>query len=347
MSRRVGDVIIALRRSAHLTQTELSARLGIAEAELTRYENGLRDPGNAMLEKLGDALGVTSDFLLAGFTLRGGIAVDWHMRRHNTAKTSDWKRVEARLNVLRMHSSYLLERVPLEPQHQVIHVDPDHHSPDTAAVMLRAHWKMPMGPIRHLTRWVEAAGVIVVEEDLGTKRIDGMSQWAGEHAVIMVNRGLPTDQKRLTLAHELGHLVLHGLDAGVEMERQAEQFAAEFLMPAHVINPEVKNLTVGTLSELKTQWGVTEQALLERASQLGALSAQQRVYLSGQMTTHAGNTAQPGNDLLASETPELAASVGKRLDAAGLARREIEHLIGVRPGIETLFDAPHTGLRAV
>lgn len=347
MSRRVGDAILALRRATNLTQTELSARLGIAEAALIRYENDFRQPDSAMLEKIGEALGVTSDFLLADFTMRGGIAVDWHMRRHNTATTSDWKRVEARLNVLRMHSSYLLERVPLEPQHQVIHLDPEEHPPHKAAAMLRANWRMPIGPIRNLTRWVESAGVIVVVEDFGTKRIDGMSQWAGEHAVIIVNRGLPVDKKRLTLAHELGHLVLHSRYAGAETESQAEEFAAELLMPAQLINPEVKNLTLGTLSELKTQWGVPMQALLERALQLGAVAAKVRTQLYGQMKTHGWNTAEPGSDLLPPERPELAASVGKRLEAAGLARGEIEQLIGVRPGMGTLFDAPRPGLRAV
>jgi Zn-dependent peptidase ImmA (M78 family) len=38
---------------------------------------------------------------------------------------------------------------------------------------------MPIGPVRNLIRWVESAGVIVFEEDFGTPRIDGMSQWAG------------------------------------------------------------------------------------------------------------------------------------------------------------------------
>src|SRR5690606_12170407 len=98
---------------------------------------------------------------------------------------------------------------------------PDEHTPNEAATMLRAAWRMPIGPVRNLLRWVESAGVIVVEEDFGTHRIDGMSQWAGDHAVIILNTVLPTDRKRLTIAHELGHLVLHSQYVDLDVEEQA------------------------------------------------------------------------------------------------------------------------------
>ncbi|EUA24046.1 hypothetical protein I552_10249 [Mycobacterium xenopi 3993] len=73
----------------------------------------------------------------------------------------------------------------------------------------RALWRMPMGPVVNLTRWMEAAGCLVFEEDFGTQRIDGLSQWVDDHPIILINANAAPDRKRLTKAHELGHLVLH------------------------------------------------------------------------------------------------------------------------------------------
>ena len=337
MSRYVGDVLLVLRRAADITQEELASRLGITQAALSRYENDLREPDDEMLDRLSEALGVTSDFLRHEF----------RMRRQKTTKPSDWKRVEARLNTVRMHSSYLLERVPLRLQNHVIQVDPDEHTPDEAAAMLRAAWRMPIGPVRNLIRWVESAGVIVVEEDFGTHRIDGMSQWAGEHAVIILNATLPTDRKRLTIAHELGHLVLHNQYVDLDVEDQANQFAAEFLMPAHVIGVQLTNLTLGKLSDLKAEWGVSMQALFERAYRMGRATVEERQRFYRQMNSRGWKTREPGSDLLPSETPELAASVGRRLDESGLTRSEILRLIGARAERETPFVSPKRALHAV
>jgi Zn-dependent peptidase ImmA (M78 family)/DNA-binding XRE family transcriptional regulator len=342
-----GDVILVLRRAADITQEELAGRLGVTQAALSRYENDLREPDDEMLERIGEALGVTADFLRHKFRMDGGIAADAHMRRQKTARPSDWKRVEARLNRLRMHSSYLLERVPLRPQNHVVQVDPDERTPDEAAAILRASWRMPIGPVRNLIRWVESAGVIVFEEDFGTPRIDGMSQWAGDHGVIILNTALPTDRKRLTIAHELGHLVLHGQYIDLDAEDQANQFAAEFLMPAHVIGPQLTNLTLGKLSDLKSEWGVSMQALFERACRMGKATAEERQKFYRQINGRGWKTREPGSDLLPPETPELAVSVGRRLDESGLTRREILRLVGARDGHPTPFDAPRRALRAV
>ncbi len=347
MSRTVGDVILVLRRAADITQEELATHLGITQAALSRYENDLREPDEDMLEKLGDALGVTIEFLRHEFRMHGAIAADAHMRRQKTTKPSEWKRVEARLNALRMHSSYLLERVPLRPQNHVIQVDPDDHTPDQAAGTLRAAWRMPIGPVRNLTRWVESAGIIVVEEDFGTHRIDGMSQWAGEHAVVVINSALPTDRKRLTIAHELGHLVLHSRYVDADVEDQANQFAAEFLMPAHVIGSQLTNLTLGKLSDLKAEWGVSMQAIFERAYRMNKVTTEERQRFYRQLNSRGWKTREPGSDLLPPETPELAASVGRQLNQSGLSLQEIQKLIGSRDGNTTPFAPARRALRAV
>jgi len=135
---------------------------------------------------------------------------------------------------------------------------------------------MPIGPVRNVARWIEFAGVFIVEENFGTQRIDGTFQWVGDHGIIFINAALPLDRKRLTLAHELGHLVLHTNDLDADVEKQANNFAAEFLMPEHIIKPQLRSLTLGKLSDLKLERGVSMQEIFEPAYRLGKVSPEER-----------------------------------------------------------------------
>lgn len=347
MTSKVGDAILVLRRAGNITQEELAERVGITQAALSRYENDLREPDDDTVDRISDALGVTASFLKHEFMLRGAIAADAHMRRQKTTKPSDWKRVEARLNALRMHSSYLLERISLNPQNRVIQVDPDDRTPEQAAGMLRAEWRMPIGPVRNLIRWVESSGIIVVEEDFGTHRIDGMSQWAGDHGIIIVNISLPTDRKRLTIAHELGHLVLHNQYIDVDAEEQANAFAAEFLMPEHIIGAQLNRLSLGKLSDMKIEWGVSMQAIYERAFRLGKVSGEDRKGFYRKIASRGWKTKEPGSDLLPSEVPELAKSIGRSLNNSGLSPKEVQSLIGASEANLTPFSIAQRRLRVV
>ena len=331
MSSGIGDAVLVLRRAADVTQEQMAEKLGITQVALSRYENNLRTPDAEMIEKLSSELGVTAEFLTHDFRMRGAIAADAHMRRQKAAKASDWKRVEAQLNALRMHSAYLFDRVPMNPENRLITVDPDIHDPIAAAQMLRAGWRMPIGAVRDLVRWIESAGILVIERDMGTHRVDGMSQWAAEHPVILINSSLPTDRKRLTLTHELGHLVMHTNYGDADAEDQANSFAAEFLMPDQVVAPQLRALSLGKLAALKGEWGVSMQALIERAYRIGKVSSEERTRFYRQMNSRGWKAKEPGSDELAPERPRLAESLGEALTGQGLRPVEINRLTGLRP----------------
>jgi Zn-dependent peptidase ImmA (M78 family) len=55
---------------------------------------------------------------------------------------------------------------------------------------------------------------------------------------------IPGDRERLTLAHEVGHVVMHHLPTEEDPEDEANLFAATFLMPADDIHGDLGNLTL-------------------------------------------------------------------------------------------------------
>jgi Zn-dependent peptidase ImmA (M78 family) len=111
-------------------------------------------------------------------------------------------------------------------------------------------------------------------------------------AVVGVNSADSLNRQRFTIAHELGHLILHGesdlhvdehfpigLRSGMsamgvdDKEIEANQFAAELLMPSGMITGDVE-LLLGTdvdkaICKLAKKYGVSTEAMSIRLSTLG------------------------------------------------------------------------------
>lgn len=346
----IGEVLATARRARGLTQEKLAELANVTQAALSRYEHDLRTPEPAVLERLAQALGVTSRLLQRGGRMQGGIAVGAHMRRRATAKPTVWRALEARLNMVRLHATNLLDEISMRSELHVPTFDPSDVTPDAAARLLRAQWRMPVGPVHSLASWMDAAGVLVVDEPMGpSARVDGLSQWAGPVPVVLLNAAAPTDRKRLTLAHELGHLVLHTAYVDEDAEGQATAFAAELLMPADEIRPELRaHLTLQRLVDLKRYWGVSIQALIERAYGLEAITRERRTSLYKMLSARGMRTHEPASDTLVPEEPQLARHIASSLKARGLSAGEIARLAGFASEQENdVFGTSRQHLQAV
>jgi Zn-dependent peptidase ImmA (M78 family) len=324
----LGVVLSTARRANGWTQEQLAEKAGVSQVAMCRYELGTRQPEPEILERLSAALNVTVDFLVASSKIRGAVAVEAHMRRRKTAKPSEWKRLEARLNMQRMHARRLFDQISVYAEHRIPSFDPVEVDPANAARFLRMQWRMPSGPVRFLTQWIEAAGCVVIEEDFGTGGVDGLSHWIDEIPIIMLNSAAPTDRKRLTMAHELGHLSLHSQDVTDTMEQEASAFGAEFLAPSEAIRHELRNLTLGKLLDLKREWEISVQAIIERAWQLKMIDADQRTRLYKSLSARGWRTQEPVSDELSIERPELPSKIGEILASKGLSHQEISELTG-------------------
>ncbi len=307
----LGEGIHTARIAAGLTQAQLSQRTGVTQAALSRYENELREPDPATLARLASAIGVNTQLLTSLSRATGAIATDAHMRRRATAPARAWIRLEARLNVLREQLHLLLSSIDYQAPNSLPRLDPLDYLPHEAARLTRAQWRMPQGPVRNLTAWMESAGCLIIEQDFGTSRVDGLSQWIDRYPVVMINARIPTDRKRFTLAHELGHLVMHSEPAHFTEEAEAEAmaFAAELLMPAHLIRPELRNRSLGHLANLKRKWMVSIAALIERAHDLGTVSRTSRTSLYKALSAKGWRKREPLSHQLPPETPSTPTAI--------------------------------------
>lgn len=322
------------RRASGKTQEDLVSALNgkITQAALSRYESSLREPeSEEILDALAAELGVTSRYLRAGERTYPMVSATAHMRRQTTVSPAVWKDLEAILNVHRIHWSLLVDGIDISPQLQIPTFDEASDiAPADAAVFVREKWRMPLGPVENLVGWLEAAGAVVIVEDYETDRVDGMSQWIGPWPVISLNAQAPADRRRLTLAHELGHLVLHNSTPSLNAEDEATAFAAEFLMPTVEVRPLLKSggLSLGRLSDLKVQWGVSMQALFERAYRLGLATAEDRKRFYQTLNARRWKKVEPFSEHIPIETPQFGKHLVSSLLQRGLSRSEVAHMAG-------------------
>lgn len=160
-----------------------------------------------------------------------------------------------------------------------------------------------MGPVSSVVALVERAGCVVEHFEFPEAKLDGLAIGGGTPMpVIFLNRNYPRDRMRLTLAHELGHLVMHR-ELRETVEEEAWAFAAEFLMPEAEIGAQLYPLSIESLGALKTKWGVSMQAILKRASDLKRVNSRYAQFLWMRMGQLGYRTCEPFEDRIPPETP--------------------------------------------
>ena len=115
----------------------------------------------------------------------------------------------------------------------------------------------------------------MIDRDLEANGMDALCRWVpGLPKLFYVNGSASGDRMRTTLAHELGHTVMHfNRDFDYRLaEDQAQRFAAAFLLPATELRRDFGvKLDLPKLMALKRKWRVSMQALAYRAHQLGCI----------------------------------------------------------------------------
>jgi Zn-dependent peptidase ImmA (M78 family) len=268
---------------AGLRKSDLAGRIGKSPTAVAAWESGAKNPMPATVSELALGLSVDPGFFAVRPDDVTATSTTPHFRslRSTSQLARDQAFAYGQLAVditasLERHVEFPeldLPNVPVSTGHR------DLDAPEEAARIVRERWEIGDGPAGHLVRLLENHGILVVFSPAQTASVDAYSFTSALRPVVVLNP-IKRDyyRQRFDVAHELGHLVMHG-DAepgGRTVEDQAHRFASELLMPAAEIRDLLPS-TMGahawrTLAQLKERWGVSMQALLFRARQLGRLS---------------------------------------------------------------------------
>lgn len=335
-ARQFNAQMVTLAREARaLTQTELASKISVSQAQLSKLEAGLSGVTEPMLNKLVQVLKYPKEFFYQTDPVFGpGLSEFFHRRRQDVgAKVLG--RVHAQINIVRMHIARLMRAVDI-PESKIPSLDLDDFTgrPEEVARAVRAMWQMPAGPVANMVQTLENAGGIVVRTRFGTPQIDALTRVVpGLPPLFFVNEGLPTDRERLSLAHELGHLVMHH-EPRPDMEAEANRFAAEFLMPAADVRPHLSGhrIDLARLAVLKPHWRVSMSALLYRAGELQVVTERQGRFLWMQFAKQGFKRREPAELDLAPETPTTLSDIfAAHHEGFGFGPMEFGQLLAAMP----------------
>ena len=276
------DRLKIARKKAGLSLRELSEALGglVSAQALGKYERGEMMPSSGTLLALAKTLEVSLDYLMGGQVATLD-RVDFRKKSGTTAK--DRARVEAA--VIEHVERYLTIEEILDLDSAEWHRPfPEVHlkqieEAEALAKKLREAWQLGEDPIPNLTELLEEHGIKVCITALpadvsGMTCIVQRSAGLPEVPVIVINQMHTLERRRLTLAHELGHRLLHE-DSPVHHEKAANYFAGALLIPEAHLEKEIgkhrQGLGYYELVELKQMYRVSAAAFLVRLERLGII----------------------------------------------------------------------------
>jgi Zn-dependent peptidase ImmA (M78 family) len=257
-------------------QTQLAEAARVGQGSVSKYEKGLMVPSPHQVEALASALSMPPSFF-AQTEVRPA-AVLYRSRVLRSARRE--AQVRARLNLARLAALRLLADVEVDIEGRFPDSDRHFASPEQAAVELRAGWWMPPGPVSSISEAIESAGGVVLRADLGCDEVDAayLHPLGDPVRWFFVNtRVRAGDRVRFSLAHELGHAVMHEVGLvpdTLQAERESNTFSGAFTMPADDLRADLPRgrITVPHLVDLKRRWGMSMGAIAMRAHQIGVIS---------------------------------------------------------------------------
>jgi Zn-dependent peptidase ImmA (M78 family)/transcriptional regulator with XRE-family HTH domain len=289
-----GQRVRQLREMHRLTQSDLARQVpALSQWRLSRIESDLAEADGETLALLAALTGVTPEFLrrppvpsLQAHTPQ--LRARSRLTQAAKGAAMQWARlVDEAYQVLRERVVPIPVRLAALPG----------AAPAQAAAQARQLLGFPAEePLPYLVLAVERAGVTVLGLPCRIDDLDAFCAWRAAEPVIALLGGVPGDRQRFTVAHELGHLVMHRPgQAGREVEAEADRFAAELLTPrAAIARALPRDPTLGSLAMLKSTWGVSIKSLVRRARELGVIDADRAVGLYRQISARGWNRQEPG-----------------------------------------------------
>jgi len=275
--------LMRLRKLNGLTQQEVADATGISRVAYRNLEKGDAEPREATLQALADALGASALDLLAP------VPELKSLRYRANDKMSEQEKAQGHQVVVRsgnwLQDFNELEELLGTRRNPAIIPLPNETSPEAAAKEARKQLlnnNSGCDCMPGLCELLEDAGIKLFLNDFELTTLFGLSIGeadGGPAIAINTGKNISVERQIFSLAHELGHLVLHQESYGnpeaanEEQEHEADRFAAAFLMPEKQFLAEwTENRGlhwVDAVLKTKRHFKVSYQAVLHQLIDIG------------------------------------------------------------------------------
>lgn len=293
------------RKAAGLSMNALGLEVGVSANAIKKYEHGLNMPTSANLLKLAKALGVRTEYFFRPVKLElEGVE---YRKRSNTPKA-----------LLKKINGDVIEQA--ERWTELLDLYPDSVKPieeftlpvtlpnkiesegciERIANQVRKVWDLGLNPIHDMIDTLESKGIMVISTAVESKeKFDGLAGTVNGTPIIVISSHQPGDRQRFTLAHELGHLLLHSrLGEGMDEEKACNRFAGAFLLPNESIIQHLgrnrQHLELQEAFMLKHEFGISMMGVIFRALQSSIITEGQKLSLNKRFSSNGWRKQEPG-----------------------------------------------------
>ncbi|TDD10604.1 ImmA/IrrE family metallo-endopeptidase [Saccharopolyspora terrae] len=301
-----GERLRTLRHLLGFTQAELAKVTGVQQSWISEVEGLSREPAIERLELIAEVTATPIEFF---YIQPKDVPLDsLRFRKKASASKVVTQRVHALYgesyrvsDTLISEEGYPTPPLPFATEEEVT----QDRIQELASQAREALRLAPDKPIPNLTRAMERAGIAVAPFVLpndtngssSTCGHDGLSYWGGvgETALVGYFPGQPGDRERFTLAHELGHLVLHTFRPfAMEAEMEAHNFASALLVPQKRALRDInERKTLTDYARMKATWGVSIQSLIKLGHTLDLVSEKRYRSLYVQLSAKGWRKEEP------------------------------------------------------
>jgi Zn-dependent peptidase ImmA (M78 family) len=258
-----------------ISQTVLSKQIeGLSQSNLSKFEKGFDVLSDTIIETLIAYLDFPKSFFEK--VINNDIEI-----AHYRKKSGITKAVKIQLESNNKILGYLVDQLSDSvdyPEFSLKPLDPEEYTPEEVAKFTRKIMGLnKREPVFSIFTLLESKGVVVIEFDDVIDKFDGVSFMSDKGTpVIVINKNFSNDRKRFTIAHELGHILMHITgDFPIPIHRdekrkeiESNRFASEFLMPEEGIKNSLIGLSLYDLAPLKKYWHTSKQSIIRRAKDL-------------------------------------------------------------------------------
>ena len=196
------------RHLRQFTQKEAAELLGVSQGKLSKAERGLQPLPSEIILRLPDVYNLPLPF----FNQQTDKSQIGHLyyRKQVSVPAKLQEALDAQIRVQKMAIDQMFEAIEL-PDFDWPRIQPtETSSPADIARQIKYALGIHRGAIPNLTVLLEDHGIIVQKMDFGTEKMDGLTSVTDNgRKVIFLNTRMPNDRMRFSLAHELGHLIMH------------------------------------------------------------------------------------------------------------------------------------------
>ncbi|APR66404.1 transcriptional regulator [Thalassolituus oleivorans] len=298
----IGERLKRARAASGLSMADLGSKAGVSATMIQKYERGNSMPSSSVLIAISKALGVRTEYFfrpnvvqLSGVEYRKKASTPKKILNKLTADVLD-------------QAERWFELRNLWPEFPMPEFDAPDNLPEIrtleeiedVALAVRQSWRLGIDAIGDLIGLLESHGILVITTDLEhADKIDGLQASVEGIPVVVVSTAWPGCRQRFTLAHELGHLILHDLlPSDMDEEKACNRFAGAFLFPRDSVLVSLGNERHGLnwkeLDLLKHEFGVSMSAIMYRGKDLGILSDRVHQRLSIEFSKNGWRSNEPG-----------------------------------------------------